>query len=143
MAKKVHLKRNQNEAKKIVKDAHPFPCCVICGLQLKACLTVAHLDQNPENNDPDNLALMCLTHHWMFDAKLYPLEAIKLLRKHWQECMGEPDHSARMKGAGARAAATRKSISAALRAARTRKLNAIEKQLITEPKNPSEASDLQ
>jgi len=65
---------------------------------------VAHLDQNAGNNDPDNLAFMCQTHHWMFDAGLYPIEAIKLLRSHWQSTGGVPSHKARMKDAGAKAA---------------------------------------
>lgn len=68
--------RNQNSARRVANKVYEFRCCVICGLQIPTCLTIAHLDQNPCNNDPDNLAFMCQTHHWMYDAGLYPVEAI-------------------------------------------------------------------
>lgn len=118
---------SQNEARRVARETYKFRCCVVCGLQLAACLTVAHLDQNPGNNTADNLAFMCQTHHWMFDAKLYPVEAIRLLRQHWQSCEGVPDHSERIKDAGKTAAATRKWKRDGEKAARTRKLNKIAK----------------
>src|SRR5258707_10727699 len=37
----------------------------------------ARLDHNAGRNAPDNLAWLCWTHHWMFDADFYPLEAIR------------------------------------------------------------------
>ncbi len=40
----------------------------------------------------------------MYDAGLYPPEAIRLMRAHWQETKGKPNHKARMKDAGAKAA---------------------------------------
>jgi hypothetical protein len=101
------LPRKQAVARRIAMGAYPFRCCVVCGLQIQTCLMVAHLDQNAGNNDPDNLAFMCQTHHWMFDAGLYPIEAIKLLRSHWQSTGGVPSHKARMKDAGAKAARSR------------------------------------
>ena len=64
------LPRKQAAARRIAMGAYPFRCCVVCGLQIQTCLMVAHLDQNAGNNDPDNLAFMCQTHHWMFDAGL-------------------------------------------------------------------------
>ena len=70
-------------------------------------LTVAHVDHNAGNNDPDNLAWLCGTHHWMFDAALYPIAAIRILREHWQKTQGRPDHAARMQDAGLKAALTR------------------------------------
>ena len=88
----------------------------MCGLQLPAALTVAHLDQKPGNNDPDNLAYLCGTHHWMYDAGLYPIDAVKRLREHWQKTKGKPDHKGRMKDAGVKAALTRKKSAAARRA---------------------------
>ena len=88
-----------------------------------ACLTVAHLDQRGGNNDPDNLAYLCATHHWMYDAELYPMEAIKLLRAHWQKTEGKPNHSGRMKTAGVDAARTRKRKAAARKAVETRRRN--------------------
>ena len=74
------------------------------------------------NNAPDNLARLCQTHHWMYDAGLYPLEAIRLLQEHWQTNQGKPSHKARMKDAGAKAALTRKRRAAARKAVATRKL---------------------
>jgi predicted restriction endonuclease len=94
----------------------------VCGLQLTTCLTVAHLDHDASNNAPDNLARLCQTHHWMYDAGLYPLEAIRLLQAHWQTVRGVASHKARMKDAGAKAALTRKRRAAARKAAVTRKL---------------------
>ena len=32
------------------------------------------------NNSPDNLALLCPTHYWMYDAGLFPIGAIRLVR---------------------------------------------------------------
>ena len=82
---------------------------------------IAHLDQNGGNNDPDNLAYLCGTHHWMYDAGLYPIKAIKLLRAHWQKTKGMPDHAPRMKDAGAKAALARKRSRSARKAWDTRR----------------------
>ena len=60
------------------------------------CLQLAHLDHNASNNAADNLARLCQTHHWMYDAGLYPVEAIRLLQAHWQLTQGKPDHKGRM-----------------------------------------------
>jgi hypothetical protein len=115
------LVRRQNEARKVVAERYQFRCCVICGIQIETCLTVAHLDQDPSNNDPGNLALMCQTHHWMFDSALYPIEAIKMLREHWQETKGVPNHKPRMKIAGIKAAYTKMRSAAARKANATRR----------------------
>jgi hypothetical protein len=100
-------KRRQGEARKIAHQAYPFRCCVICGQQMEVSLVVAHLDHHAGNNDLDNLAYLCGTHHWMYDCGLYPIEAVKLLRNHWQKTLGKPDHKPRMKDAGAKAARKR------------------------------------
>lgn len=113
--------RRQGEARKVAAKHYPFRCCVVCGLQLPASLMVAHLDHHAGNNDPDNVAYLCGTHHWMYDAGLYPVEAIKLLRAHWQRTAGKPDHKPRMKDAGAKAALTRKRSAAARKAWQTRR----------------------
>src|SRR3954453_3382007 len=107
------------EAGTIIAATYPFRCCVVCGLQIEG-LTIAHLDQDSSNNDPDNLALLCWTHHWMFDADLYPIEAIKLMRAQWQETKGKPRRMP-MIGAGAKAAATRKRSETARKAWETRR----------------------
>jgi predicted restriction endonuclease len=80
----ITLRRNSVEARKAAKDAYGFCCCLICGLELKAALELAHLDHHAGNNDPDNLGWFCSTHHRMYDCGLYPIEAIKLMRAHWQ-----------------------------------------------------------
>jgi hypothetical protein len=112
------MARNQGEAKKIAAEAWPFRCCAVCGLQIEG-LTIAHLDHDSGNNDPDNLVWMCWTHHWMYDADLYPMAAIKEMRRRWQETKGKPRRIA-MIGAGAKAAATRRRSEIAKRAAKTR-----------------------
>lgn len=114
-------KRNSVEARRVANAAYPFKCCVMCGLQIPTCLNIAHLDHHAGNNDPDNLAFMCGTHHWMYDAGLYPKDAIRLLRAHWQDTEGKPDHRQRMKDAGAKAAATRTRSGIARRAWKTRR----------------------
>ena len=104
---------------------YPIRCCVVCGLQIPTCMTIAHLDHNAGNNEPDNLAFMCQTHHWMYDAGLYPIEAIRLLRGHWQTTKGAPSHKTRMKDAGAKAARTRKWRAAGRKAVATRRRNLV------------------
>lgn len=126
------LVRNQGEARKVTAQHYPFRCCVICGLQLPTLLMIAHLDQRAGNNDPDNLAYLCGTHHWMYDAGLYPIEAIKLLRAHWQKTVGKPDHKPRMKDAREKAARARKWSRAAKKAWETRRAS-------SEAAAPSEA----
>ena len=117
--------RNQPEARHVPNEHYPFKCCAVCGLQLATCLTVAHLDHDASNNTPDNLARLCQTQHWMYDAGLYPIEAIRLLQAHWQTIRGVPSHKARMKDAGAKAALTRKRRAAAEKAVATRKVVAL------------------
>jgi hypothetical protein len=87
-------------------------------------MTIAHLDHNAGNNKPENLAWLCQTHHWMYDCGLYPRDAIVLLQSHWQKTVGKPDHRARMKDAGAKAAQTRKHRASARKAVETRRRNA-------------------
>lgn len=118
------LPRQQSVARRVANEAYSFKCCAVCGLQIATCLTIAHLDHNPGNNDPENLARLCQTHHWMYDAGLYPEEAIRLLQEHWQKTRGIPDHSLRMKDAGQKALRTRRRRAAAKKAVATRKHNA-------------------
>ncbi len=117
-------RRNSTEAYRAAAAAYPFKCCVVCGLQIAAALDVAHLDHDPANNNPDNLAYLCRTHHWMVDAGLYPTEAIVILREHWQKNRDTPNHMARMKDAGPKAALTRKRKEAARKAVATRRSKA-------------------
>jgi hypothetical protein len=103
------LSRKQAKAREIASRTYPFHGCVICGIELDAILHTAHLNNDPGDNDPDNLAWLCPTHHWMTDHGLYPVTAIKMLRAHWQLTMGQPDHTAVMKQAGPKSAAKRRS----------------------------------
>lgn len=112
--------RRQLEARRVLDQSYPFRCCAVCGLQLETCLTIAHLDHNPSNNAPDNLARLCQTHHWMYDAGLYPIEGILALQRHWQITQGVPDHKPRMKDAGAKAARKRSYKSRGRKAAATK-----------------------
>lgn len=117
------LVRKQGTARRIAAASYPLRC-VVCGLEIPTALAVAHLDQHAGNNDPDNLAYLCGTHHWMYDAGLYPIEAIKLLRAHWvlwHQMGSKPDHKPRMKDAGAKAARARKQSAAARKAWETRR----------------------
>lgn len=116
--------RNQAEARRVAEKTYPFRCCVVCGLQLAAVLQTAHLDHDAANNAPDNLASLCPTHHGMYDAGLYPIEAIRILRAPWQTTQGKPNHKPRMKDAGAKAALARKRSAAGRKAAATRRANA-------------------
>ena len=110
-------------ARKTCKAHYPYMCCSICGLSMEAVLDVAHLDQDPSNNNPDNLAWLCKTHHRMFDCGLYPVGGIKMLQDHWQQWHANgavADHSIYMKDAGIKAARTRKRKIAAKKAVATR-----------------------
>ena len=83
MATSLTRVRNHAEAYRVLNEHYPFKCCAVCGLQLAVCLAVAHLDHKASNNAPGNLARLCQTHYWMYDAGLYPLETIRLLQAHW------------------------------------------------------------
>jgi predicted restriction endonuclease len=72
------------------------------------------LDHRAENNDADNLALLCRHHHWMFDVGLFALDAVKLQRDYWQAAKGERTN-AYMKEAGQKAAETRRKAAEKLR----------------------------
>ena len=108
-------------SRRVAGQAYPFKCCVVCGISQEGVLDVAHLDGDPLNDNPDNLAFLCKTHHRMYDMGLYPVEAIKLLREHWQRTSGKPDHSLYMKDAGVKAAKIRKKSAAARKAWVTRR----------------------
>lgn len=48
--------RRQGEARRMVAEQYAYKCCVVCGTTFEPALTVAHLDHDAGNNDPDNLA---------------------------------------------------------------------------------------
>jgi hypothetical protein len=82
-------------------------------------LEVAHLDGNRDNNDLENLAILCPNCHKMHDIDLIPTETILQMRDRERRVAW----SKRMKEAGAKAAATRKRRQAAQRAVATRRRN--------------------
>src|SRR6266516_1169842 len=102
--------------------------CAHCGFGLPDILEVAHLDCCRQNNDVNNLVLLCPTCHKMFDLDLISTETMIQMRDRprivrWAK---------RMKDAGKKAAASRKQReaarrrkwrSAALKAAATRARN--------------------
>jgi hypothetical protein len=116
--------RRQHEARALAEKVH-FKCCAVCGFNHKAALGLSHLDGKRENNDADNLAWLCDTHHTMLDVGMYPIAAIKLLRDHWNEKRGEPDHRLRMKDAAKKAGRKRSRKAAARKAVRTMRLRGI------------------
>jgi hypothetical protein len=120
----IDLRPNQAKARQVAEKAYPYRCCVVCGLQLAPALELAHLNHHPAENDPDNLAWFCGTHHRMYDSGLYRIEAIKLLRSYWQLTKGIPNHKPRMKDAGQKAARKRDYRRRGRKAAETRKTNA-------------------
>ena len=115
-------KRDSHGARKTASEHYPYMCCAVCGMT--TALDVCHLDNDRSNNQPDNLVYLCKTHHWMFDGGLYPIEAVKMLRNNWQKTEGKLDTKIRMKGAGEKAALTRKRKAAARKAVETRRRNA-------------------
>lgn len=46
------LPRKQAIARRVAAAAYPVHCCVICGLQIPTCITVAHLDHDRGHNEP-------------------------------------------------------------------------------------------
>ena len=93
--------------------------CVMCGFGIPAVLEVAHLDQNRNNNDLDNLAVLCPNCHKMLDLGLIPPQVVQLMRAH----DAQPNWKIRMKDAGAKAGLARKRSGVAKRAAATRAKN--------------------
>lgn len=124
-------RERSSKSVKVAEEAYSYACCAVCGIALRPVLDVAHLDQDPANDAPDNLAFLCKTHHWMVDCGLYPIDAVKLLRDNWQRWndAGKPiDHSLRMKDAGEKAGKTRRRRAAARKAVATRKANQKEEE---------------
>ena len=114
------MPRNQYQARKALSGETQHKCCVICGDTREPLLDAAHLDNNPENNDPDNLAWLCKNHHRMVDDGLYPIEIVKRLRSEWSRHRGVGTPKLWMNDAGEKAARTRKRRAAARKAVLTK-----------------------
>ena len=62
-------------------------CCLCFGLRFDLdykAIQIAHVDHNPSNNDPDNLAVLCLEHHDAYDSTTSQAKGFteSELRKH-------------------------------------------------------------
>jgi len=95
------------------------PLCAHCGFGVPAVLEVAHVDGNRQNNDPNNLAILCPNCHKMHDLDLISTETIIQMRDRPKIVKW----SKRMKDAGKKAALKRKHAAAGRKAAETRKRN--------------------
>lgn len=70
-------------------------CCICFGINRVTMLRqgqIAHLDQNPNNSDEDNLAFLCLEHHDQYDSttrqsKNFTLEEVKRFRSELHEAI--------------------------------------------------------
>jgi 5-methylcytosine-specific restriction endonuclease McrA len=102
--------------RKLAFDHYP-PICSYCGFGIPEVLEVAHLDGNKENNQIENLAILCANCHKMHDINLIPTEIV--IRMRGQE--KQVDWSKRMKDAGKKAAVRRRRRLAGKKAAATRK----------------------
>ena len=96
---------------------HYDPLCAHCGFGVPSVLEVAHLDGNRENNDLNNLAILCPNCHKMHDLDLISTETIIQMRDRPKIV----NWSKRMKDAGKKAATKRKRKAAARKAVETRK----------------------
>jgi hypothetical protein len=116
--------RRQHHARRALEATTVYKCCAICGETREMILDVAHLNNDPSNNDPDNLAWLCKNHHRMVDDGLYPIEIVTKLRAEWNRHQGVGNPTRWMKDAGAQAARTRKRRSAAKKAVAERRRRA-------------------
>lgn len=60
------------------------PICAYCGFSIHAILEVAHIDGNRVNNEPDNLVILCPTHHKMLDLDIIGNDTIRVMRERMQ-----------------------------------------------------------
>jgi hypothetical protein len=73
-----------HENKKVTKNVHRLVCMAFHGLPTSNSLQVRHLDGNPENNLPENLAWGTQAENWQ-DRKA-----------HGRGCEGEKHHAAKL-----------------------------------------------
>ena len=106
--------------------------CACCGFGITDVLEVAHVDGDRKNNRIENLIVLCPNCHKMHDLDLIPTDMMIALRDRPKVARW----AKRMKDAGARAAATRKSerekrLAAGAKAATTRKRRAAAKKAVS------------
>jgi hypothetical protein len=80
------------------------PVCAHCGFGIPAVLEVSHIDCNHENNDVNNLVILCPTCHKMHDLDLISDATIRTMRDRPKRVRW----AKRMKDAGLKAALSRK-----------------------------------
>ncbi|MDP3981680.1 MAG: HNH endonuclease [Chlamydiota bacterium] len=95
------------------------PLCAHCGFGIPSVLEVAHIDGNRNNNEKNNLVILCPNCHKMHDLDIISTETILKMRDRPKIV----DWSKRMKDAGKKAAHTRKWRNAGRKAAETRRKN--------------------
>ena len=98
------------------------PMCAYCGFAIPEILEVAHVDGSRANNDPENLVILCPTHHKMLDLDIIDNQTILKMRQRMQN--PPINHKKRMKDAGAKAARKRDYRRRGIKAAETRVKNA-------------------
>ncbi|MBN2433198.1 MAG: HNH endonuclease [Acidobacteria bacterium] len=89
--------------RKIAFDHYPS-ICACCGFGIPDVLEVAHVDGNRQNNEVENLVILCPNCHKMHDINLFPTHVVVEMRDREKAV----DWSKRMKDAGKKAALTRK-----------------------------------
>ncbi|MFQ5965938.1 MAG: HNH endonuclease [Candidatus Scalinduaceae bacterium] len=104
--------------RKLAFDSYD-PLCAHCGFGVPSVLEVAHVDSDRNNNEVDNLIILCPNCHKMHDLDLISTETIKRMRDRPKIV----DWSKRMKDAGKKAAHTRKLRMAGRKVAETRRRN--------------------
>ena len=108
------MEKKINYRKLAFENYDPF--CAHCGFGIPDVLEVAHIDSNRDNNDPQNLVILCPNCHKMHDLDLISTETIIQMRDRPKIVVW----SKRMKDAGKKAALTRKRRTAARKAVLTR-----------------------
>lgn len=64
-------------------------CCICCEIGEEKPVIIHHIDENPFNNDPSNLCVLCKPHHDAvhtkphFARKYHPYE-VALYKKRWE-----------------------------------------------------------
>lgn len=89
--------------RKVAFEHYP-PICAYCGFGIPEILEVAHLDGHRENNEIENLVILCPNCHKMHDIDLIPTQTVIEMRDRERQV----NWSKRMKDAGQKAALSRK-----------------------------------
>jgi len=114
---------NTPNYRKLALEHYP-PICCFCGFGIKEVLEVAHLDGNRQNNELENLAVLCPNCHKLHDIDLISTAIVREMRDSNRSI----DWKKRMKDAGSKAATTRKRKIAARKAVETRTLNLLSRK---------------